>query len=48
VAPEKLFASAGAKVVVTARRRERLDALVDEIGMKGGEAVAVAGTRFQR
>ena len=42
-AAAKLFASAGAKVLVTARRRERLDALVDEIGKTGGDAVAVAG-----
>jgi NAD(P)-dependent dehydrogenase (short-subunit alcohol dehydrogenase family) len=35
------LASAGAKVVVAARRRERLDALVAEIESHGGEALAV-------
>jgi NAD(P)-dependent dehydrogenase (short-subunit alcohol dehydrogenase family) len=39
----KLFASEGAKVVVTARRQAELDALVAEIERSGGEAVAVAG-----
>lgn len=38
-----LFAEEGAKVVVGARRRAELDALVHEIGAAGGEAVAVAG-----
>jgi NAD(P)-dependent dehydrogenase (short-subunit alcohol dehydrogenase family) len=38
-----LFAEQGAKVVVTARRRAELDALVAEISAAGGEAVAVAG-----
>ncbi len=35
-------AAAGAKVVVGARRTERLSVLVDEIKAKGGEAIAVA------
>ena len=42
-ATAKLFAEAGAKVVVTARRRAELDALVAEIEEAGGDAVAVAG-----
>ena len=42
-ATAKLFAEAGAKVVVTARRRAKLDALVAEIEDAGGDAVAVAG-----
>ena len=42
-ATAKLFAQAGAKVVVTARRRAELDALVAEIEDAGGDAVAVAG-----
>ncbi|MBS1814441.1 MAG: SDR family oxidoreductase [Acidobacteria bacterium] len=37
------FAREGAKVVVTARRAERLDALVREIESFGGEAVGFAG-----
>jgi NAD(P)-dependent dehydrogenase (short-subunit alcohol dehydrogenase family) len=39
----KLFAKEGAKVVVSARRRAELDALVDEIAKAGGEALAHAG-----
>ncbi|HVO04567.1 MAG TPA: SDR family oxidoreductase [Candidatus Cybelea sp.] len=39
----KLFAAEGAKVVVGARRKEELDALVSEIAAGGGEAVALAG-----
>jgi NAD(P)-dependent dehydrogenase (short-subunit alcohol dehydrogenase family) len=35
-------AAAGARVVLGARRTERLDALVEEIKAKGGEAIAVA------
>jgi len=38
----KVLAGAGAKVVVGARRIERLDALVAEIEANGGEAAAVA------
>jgi NAD(P)-dependent dehydrogenase (short-subunit alcohol dehydrogenase family) len=39
----KLFAREGARVVVGARRKEALDALVSEIAAEGGEAIAVAG-----
>ena len=42
-ATAKLFAHEGAKVVVAARRRAELDALVDEIEAAGGRAVALAG-----
>ena len=35
------LAAAGARVAVAARRRERLDALVERIGKAGGEAVAI-------
>ena len=42
-ATAKLFAQEGAKLVVGARRREELDALVAEIEADGGEAVALAG-----
>ncbi len=38
-----LFAQEGAKVVVNARRKEELDALVTRIHAAGGEAIAVAG-----
>lgn len=38
----KILAARGAKVVVAARRLERLDALVAEIKADGGEAMAVA------
>jgi NAD(P)-dependent dehydrogenase (short-subunit alcohol dehydrogenase family) len=38
-----LFASEGARLVVSARRRAELDALVDEIERAGGQASAVAG-----
>ena len=38
----KILAARGAKVVVAARRVERLEALVAEIVADGGEAVAVA------
>lgn len=39
----KLFAKEGAKVVVTARRQAKLNALVAEIESSGGQAIAVAG-----
>ncbi len=39
----KLFAQEGAKVVVIARRVERLEELVNEIKNDGGEAIATAG-----
>jgi NAD(P)-dependent dehydrogenase (short-subunit alcohol dehydrogenase family) len=42
-ATAKLFAEQGAKVVVAARRKVELDALVSEIAEAGGEAVALAG-----
>jgi NAD(P)-dependent dehydrogenase (short-subunit alcohol dehydrogenase family) len=42
-AAAKLFASEGARVVVTARRQAELEKLVAEIATAGGEAVAVAG-----
>lgn len=42
-ATAKLFAAEGARVVVTARRKAELDALVAEIGAAGGEALAVPG-----
>jgi NAD(P)-dependent dehydrogenase (short-subunit alcohol dehydrogenase family) len=42
-ATAKLFAQEGAKVVVSARRRPALDALVSRIEEEGGKAVAVAG-----
>ena len=38
----KIMAARGAKVVVAARRVERLEALVAEIKADGGEAMAVA------
>lgn len=38
-----LFASEGAKLVVTARRQSELDKLVAEIEAAGGEAIAIAG-----
>ena len=38
-----LFAAEGARVVVAARRRERLDSLVDAIEGAGGTACALAG-----
>jgi NAD(P)-dependent dehydrogenase (short-subunit alcohol dehydrogenase family) len=38
-----LFAREGARVVVAARRRERLDQLVAEIEAAGGQAIAMAG-----
>lgn len=42
-ATAKLFAKEGAKLVIGARRKEELDALVAEIERDGGEAVALAG-----
>lgn len=42
-ATAKLFAHEGARVVVVARRRAELDALVAEIEATGGEATSVAG-----
>jgi NADP-dependent 3-hydroxy acid dehydrogenase YdfG len=41
------LARAGAAVVVTARRRERLEELVAEIAATGGKALAVAGDASQ-
>lgn len=40
-ATAKLFAKEGATVVLAARRKERLDALVDRITAAGGKALAV-------
>lgn len=42
-ATAKLFANEGAKVIVAARRQVELDALVEEITLAGGHAVALAG-----
>jgi NAD(P)-dependent dehydrogenase (short-subunit alcohol dehydrogenase family) len=42
-ATARLFANEGARVVVSARRRAELDALVAEIEDAGGQAIAVAG-----
>ncbi|MCE8033316.1 MAG: SDR family oxidoreductase [Halomonas sp.] len=42
-AAARLFASEGAQVVVSARRQNELDALVEAIVRDGGSAVAVAG-----
>jgi NAD(P)-dependent dehydrogenase (short-subunit alcohol dehydrogenase family) len=42
-AAARLFAEAGAKVVVTARREAELDALVAAIRAQGGDAAGVAG-----
>lgn len=41
-ATARLLASEGAKVVLGARRKERLDALVADIQNSGGEAIALA------
>lgn len=38
----RLLAASGARVIVAARRADRLATLVEEIGTKGGTAVAVA------
>jgi NAD(P)-dependent dehydrogenase (short-subunit alcohol dehydrogenase family) len=40
-AAARRFVAEGAKVVVGARRRDRLDRLVEELGSDGGEALAV-------
>ncbi|MBY4588968.1 MULTISPECIES: SDR family oxidoreductase [Rhizobium] len=42
-AAAKLFAREGAKLVVTGRRQEALDAVVAEIEAEGGQAVAISG-----
>ena len=42
-AAAKLFAAEGAKIVVAARGKERLDTLVAEIAKSGGEVIACAG-----
>jgi NAD(P)-dependent dehydrogenase (short-subunit alcohol dehydrogenase family) len=42
-ATAKLFASEGARVVIGARGKARLDAVAAEIAAAGGEAIAVAG-----
>ncbi|QNM95426.1 SDR family oxidoreductase [Chitinimonas koreensis] len=42
-AAARLFARAGARVVVAARRQSGLDALADEIRAEGGEAATLAG-----
>jgi short chain dehydrogenase len=42
-ATARLFAREGARLVVTARRRAELDALVTSIEEEGGHAIAVAG-----
>ena len=42
-ATAKLFAREGAKIIVTARRRNELDELVAEIAAEGGTAIAHAG-----
>ena len=42
-ATAKLFAYEGARVIVAARRRQELDALVAEITKAGGKAIALAG-----
>ena len=42
-AAARLFASEGAQVVVSARRQNELDALVEAIARNGGTAVAVCG-----
>ncbi|KUL95143.1 short-chain dehydrogenase [Bosea sp. WAO] len=42
-AAARLFASEGARVVVTARRQDELDQLAAEIAASGGEALAIAG-----
>ncbi len=38
------FSKAGARLVIGARRQERLDALVSRIAALGGEAIALAGS----
>jgi len=39
----KLLAKRGARLVVSARRQDRLDALVEELRKEGSEVLAVAG-----
>ncbi len=39
----RLFAKEGASVVAIARRKERLQGVIDEITRQGGKAIAVAG-----
>ncbi len=46
-ATAKALARAGAAVVVSARRKDRLDALADEIAAQGGKAVSVRGDAGQ-
>ncbi|HEX9023080.1 MAG TPA: SDR family oxidoreductase [Geobacteraceae bacterium] len=43
LATARAMARAGAAVVVSARRKDRLDALVDEIIAQGGKAISVRG-----
>lgn len=42
-ATARLFAEEGARIIVSARRQDELDALVSEIEEAGGEAIAVSG-----
>jgi NADP-dependent 3-hydroxy acid dehydrogenase YdfG len=42
-ASARLFAQQGARVVVAARSKVELDALVSEIKKSGGQAIALAG-----
>ena len=42
-AAAKLFAQEGARLVLGARRKERLDEIVADIGERGGEAVTLPG-----
>ncbi|KAF5885981.1 SDR family NAD(P)-dependent oxidoreductase, partial [Rhizobium sp. PEPV16] len=42
-AAAKLFARQGAKLVVTGRRQDALDAVITEIEAEGGQAVAISG-----
>ncbi|MCW0015615.1 SDR family oxidoreductase [Rhizobium sp. BT-226] len=42
-AAAKLFAREGAKLVVTGRRQDALDAVIAEIEAEGGQAVAISG-----
>ena len=42
-ASAKLFSSQGAAVVLVARRQDQLNLVVEEIGDRGGRAIAVAG-----
>jgi NAD(P)-dependent dehydrogenase (short-subunit alcohol dehydrogenase family) len=47
-ATAKLFARAGAKIVVAARRKAELESLVREIADQGGRALALAGANVRR